>query len=84
MDTSTILQIGTNIILVLIGAWAAMLKSNIEVLRTNIDNIESGLTEVRVNYVHKADFKDELHSLRELVQNGFDRLERKLDSKADK
>lgn len=84
MDTSTVFQIGTNIILVLVGGWAAMLKANTAALGTRCENIEKELTEVRVNYVHKADFKDEIHGLRELVQNGFDRLERKLDSKVDK
>ena len=77
MDTQTVLNAFFGVASTLLGWFFRELWSAIKELKDDLAKLNNDLPK---EYVSKADFRDDLHEIKSMIQKIFD----KLDSKADR
>lgn len=77
MDMQTLINVGAGTALTVMGWLARELWGAVKSLRDDLARLRE---EIAKDYVSKSDFKDALRDLRDLLE----RIDSKLDSKADK
>lgn len=77
MDTQALINVAGGIILAGIGWWARMIWESVQKLKDDIHRVELDLPK---SYVSKDDFANTMKRIEAMVE----RIEKKLDGKADK
>jgi hypothetical protein len=95
MDLQTIVLIFMGVLQFILTGFAVVLWSLINEMRANMKELDRDFNDTRVanakEYVSRQEFKDAIDSIKEMLDaqaikwdKRFDRIEERLDSKADK
>ena len=76
MDPQTIINMGISVACATAGWWLRILWEAQQRLARDLSDLEKELPH---NYVLKADYKEDLQEVKDMLQKIFDRLESKAD-----